>query len=71
MINYGVYYHDQLDHETKLFCGSSIVKAMEFFTETINTRDIYDEGVELCFVDEEGLYLDTIYYEEYPKCLNT
>ena len=66
MINYGVYYHDQLDHETNVFCSSSIVEAMKEFTQLINTRDVYDLGVELCFVDEEGIYLDTIYYEDYP-----
>ena len=66
MINYGVYYHDQLDHVSQIFDSPSIVEAMKVFTESINSRDIYDLGVELCFVDQQGIYLDTIYYEEYP-----
>ena len=67
MIKYGVYYHDQLDHVTQVFTSTSIVDAMKEFDYQIKTRDVYDEGVELCFVDEEGIYLSEIYYEDYPK----
>ena len=67
MIKYGIYYHDQLDHVIQLFTSTSIVDIMKEFNYQIKTRDAYDEAVELCFVDENNIYLSEIYYEEYPK----
>ncbi len=67
MINYGIYYNDTLDHEQQVLTTTSIVEAMEEFNRQITSRDVYDLSVELCFVNENGIYIDTIYEEEYKS----